>query len=35
MCEVAPEWLQVAVGWGYVATVLIWLFMTWAFPFDN
>jgi hypothetical protein len=26
------DWLDIAVGWGYVATVLLWLVMTWAFP---
>ena len=25
------EWMSLAIGWGYVASVLMWLFMIWAF----
>ena len=25
------EWLSLSIGWGYVSSVLMWLFMLWAF----
>jgi hypothetical protein len=32
MPGIDPESLQIAVGWGYLATVLVWLVVSWAFP---
>jgi len=29
---VDPENLRIAIGWGFVAAVLMWLVLRWAFP---
>jgi len=30
--DIDPETLRIAIGWGVVAAVLVWLAMSWAFP---
>ena len=25
------EWLRIAIGWGFVASVLVWLLLRWAY----
>jgi hypothetical protein len=30
-----PENLQIAIGWGFVVSVLLWLVLTWAFQEES
>ncbi len=32
MPGIDPENLRIAIGWGVVAAVLVWLALCWAFP---
>ncbi len=29
------EWLSLSIGWGYVTSVLMWLFMLWAYGWES
>ncbi len=29
------QWLQIVAGWGFVAAILTWLVMRWAFPVEE
>ena len=31
MFDIDPESLRIAIGWGFVASVLAWLFLRWAY----
>ena len=31
MHSVTLEWIQIAIGWGFVASVLAWLFLRYAY----
>jgi hypothetical protein len=32
MHGLTPEWLDIAVGWGFVASVLVLLIVSWVLP---
>ena len=32
MCGVDAEWWWIAIGWGFVAALVVHLVVSWAFP---
>lgn len=35
MHSVDVDWLCIAIGWGFVVSVLLWLFLNWAYKIGD